>query len=471
MSTQDQEHFRDSIGTISEEGKRNYIHPKKPKGRFTNYRTYVSWILLAILVLAPFFKVEGNQFLLFNIMEGKYNIFGQPFWPQDFHLLVLSLLVGVVFIILFTVIFGRIFCGWMCPQTIFMEMIFRKVEYWIEGDRGKQIKLNKQPWNAEKIRKKGLKWFVFFLISFLISNVFLAYFIGSDVLMQYITGNPLEHLGTLINLLVFTFVFFFVFAWFREQVCIIVCPYGRLQGVLLDRKSIVVAYDHKRGEAENGRKKFRKNENRNELGHGDCIDCNQCVLVCPTGIDIRNGTQLECVNCTACIDACDEVMDKVGYDRGLIRYASEDNIEKGELFEFNARIKAYTLVLTALTVFLVTLLFLRTDIEATILKLPGQMFSTKGDIVSNIYTFKLINKTVNDLENIDIKLISHNGEVKIVGGNSKVLNGGLTEGTLFIEIEKKDLTSSKEKLKLGVYANDELIETTSTNFPGPIQIK
>jgi len=471
MSTQDQEHFRDSIGTISEEGKRNYIHPKKPKGRFTNYRTYVSWILLAILVLAPFFKVEGNQFLLFNIMEGKYNIFGQPFWPQDFHLLVLSLLVGVVFIILFTVIFGRIFCGWMCPQTIFMEMIFRKVEYWIEGDRGKQIKLNKQPWNAEKIRKKIIKWFVFFLISFLISNVFLAYFIGSDVLMQYITGNPLEHLGTLINLLVFTFVFFFVFAWFREQVCIIVCPYGRLQGVLLDRKSIVVAYDHKRGEDVNGRKKFRKNENRNELGHGDCIDCNQCVLVCPTGIDIRNGTQLECVNCTACIDACDEVMDKVGYDRGLIRYASEDNIEKGELFEFNARIKAYTLVLTALTVFLVTLLFLRTDIEATILKLPGQMFSTKGDIVSNVYTFKLINKTVNDLENIDIKLISHNGEVKIVGGNSKVLNGGLTEGTLFIEIEKKDLTSSKEKLKLGVYANDELIETTSTNFPGPIQIK
>jgi len=471
MSTQDKEHFRDSIGTISEEGKRNFIHPKKPKGRFTNYRTYVSWILLAILVVAPFIKVDGNQFLLFNIMEGKYNIFGQPFWPQDFHLLVLSLLVGVVFIILFTVIFGRIFCGWMCPQTIFMEMVFRKVEYWIEGDRRKQIKLNKQPWNAEKIRKKLIKWAIFFLISFLISNVFLAYFIGSDILLQYIIDNPLNHLGTLINLLVFTLIFFFVFAWFREQVCIIVCPYGRLQGVLLDRKSIIVAYDHKRGENEKGRKKFRKNENRNDLGHGDCIDCNQCVVVCPTGIDIRNGTQLECVNCTACIDACDEVMDKVGYDRGLIRYASEDDIEKGEPFEFNARIKAYTLVLTALTVFLVTLLFLRTDIEATILRLPGQMFSTKGDLVSNVYTFKLINKTVNDLENIDIKLISHNGEVKIVGGKSKVSNGGLTEGTLFIEIEKKDLTSSKEKLKLGVYANGELIETTSTNFPGPLQIK
>lgn len=470
MSTQDQEHFRDSIGTISEQGNRNFIHPKKPKGRFTNYRTYVSWILLIILVISPFIKIGGNQFLLFNIMERKYHIFGQPFWPQDFHLLVFSLLVGVVFIILFTVIFGRIFCGWMCPQTIFMEMIFRKVEYWIEGDRLKQIKLQKQDWNAEKIRKKGLKWFVFFLISFLISNVFLAYIIGSDVLLKYITEGPLNHVGTLIPLLAFTAVFYFIFAWFREQVCIIVCPYGRLQGVLLDRKSIVVAYDHKRGEADNGRKKIRKNENRDELGHGDCIDCNQCVVVCPTGIDIRNGTQLECVNCTACIDACDEVMDKVDYDRGLIRYASEDNIENGELFKFNARIKAYTAVLTILTVFLVTLLFLRTDIEATILRLPGQMFSTKGDVVSNVYTFKLINKTIKDLDNVDIKLISHNGEVKIVGGKSKVPNGGLTEGTLFIEIEKKDLTSSKEKLKLGVYSNDELIETTSTNFPSPVRI-
>jgi len=471
MSAQDQEHFRDSIGTINEEGKRNFIHPKKPKGRFTNYRTYVSWILLSTLVISPFLKVDGNQFLLFNVMQGKYHIFGQPFWPQDFHLLVLSLLVGVVFIILFTVIFGRIFCGWMCPQTIFMEMIFRKIEFWIEGDRMKQIKLNKQSWNAEKIRKKLIKWAIFFLISFLISNVFLAYFIGSDVLLEYITENPLNHLGTLINLLVFTVIFFFVFAWFREQVCIIVCPYGRLQGVLLDRKSIVVAYDYKRGEAAEGRKKLRKNEDRHELGHGDCIDCKQCVLVCPTGIDIRNGTQLECVNCTVCIDACDEIMDKTGFERGLIRYASEDNIVKGEKFEFNARIKAYTAVLIALTVFLVTLLFLRTDIEATIFRLPGPMFATKGDVISNVYTFKLINKTVDDLENVDIKLISHKGEIKIVGGKSKVPNGGLTEGTLFIEIEKKDLTSSKEKIKLGVYVNGELIETTSTNFPGPVKIK
>ncbi|HHC78634.1 MAG TPA: cytochrome c oxidase accessory protein CcoG [Flavobacteriia bacterium] len=470
MTTQDKEHFRDSIGTINEEGKRNVIFPKKPKGKFTNYRTYVSWLLLAILFVSPFIKVNGNQFLLFNILERKFNIFGQPFWPQDFHLLVLSMLVGIVFIILFTVIFGRIFCGWMCPQTIFMEMVFRKVEYWIEGDRPKQIRLNKQAWNAEKIRKKGLKWLIFFFISFIIANVFLAYIIGSDVLLKYITEGPMNHVSTLIKLLVFTLVFFFVFAWFREQVCIIVCPYGRLQGVLLDRKSIVVAYDHKRGEAEKGRKKFRKNEDRAALGYGDCIDCNQCVVVCPTGIDIRNGTQLECVNCTACIDACDEVMVKTGYDPGLIRYASEDNIEKGEKFKFNARIKAYTAVLTILVAVLVTLLFLRTDIEATILRLPGQMFTTKGEVVSNVYTFKLINKTVKDLDNVEIKLISHAGTVKMLGGDSQVPKGGLTEGTLFIEIDKKDLKSSKEKLKIGIYENGKLVETTTTNFPGPVKI-
>ncbi|MDY7396667.1 cytochrome c oxidase accessory protein CcoG [Aureibaculum sp. 2210JD6-5] len=470
MAEQEQENFRDSIGTITKEGKRNFIFPKKPSGKYTNYRTYVSWFLLAVLVISPFIKINGNQFLLFNIMEGKYNIFGQPFWPQDFYLLVLSMLVGIVFIILFTVIFGRIFCGWVCPQTIFMEMVFRKVEYWIEGDRGKQIRLNKQPWNAEKIRKKAIKWAIFFLISFLIANVFLAYFIGSDVLLGYITGNPLDHIGTLVKLLVFTLVFFFVFAWFREQVCIIVCPYGRLQGVLLDRKSIVVAYDHKRGENENGRKKFRKDEDREELGHGDCIDCNQCVVVCPTGIDIRNGTQLECVNCTACIDACDEIMDKVGFEPGLIRYASEDNITKGEKFKFNARIKAYSAVLTILVGVLVTLLFLRSDIEATILRLPGQTFTTTETSVSNVYTFKLINKTVKDLDNVEIKLISHAGDIRIVGGTSHVPKGDLTEGTLFIDIDKKDLESSKEKLKIGIYSNGELVEKTSTNFTGPMKI-
>ncbi|UMB54802.1 cytochrome c oxidase accessory protein CcoG [Lutibacter sp. A64] len=471
MDKDNKEVFRDSIATIDKSGKRNFIFPKKPKGKLYNYRTIVSWFLLGFLLAAPFIKIKGNQFLLFNILERKFHIFGFPFWPQDFHLLVISMLVSVVFVILFTVVFGRIFCGWVCPQTIFMEMVFRKVEYLIEGDRSKQIKLDKQEWNAEKIRKRVFKWFMFFIISFVISNVFLAYIIGSDKVLSYITDGPLEHLSTLAYLLAFTGVFYFVFAWFREQVCIIVCPYGRLQGVLLDNKSINVAYDYVRGEGTSGRKKLRKDENRDELGHGDCIDCKQCVQVCPTGIDIRNGTQLECINCTACIDACDAIMDRSGFDKGLIRYASEDNIDKKEKFKFNARLIAYSTILTILIGVLITMLFLRNDIEATILRLPGQTFQSTETTIKNVYTVKLINKTTEDLENLDLKLISHPGKIDLIGGKINLVKQGLKEGTLFIEIDKKDLNSSKEKLKVGVYSNGKLIESTTTNFTGPLIIK
>lgn len=467
--SQDQDNFRDSIGTINEEGKRAWVFPKKPSGKWYNYRKYVSYFLLAFLLLAPFAKINGNQFLMFNVLERRFNIFGFPFWPQDFHLFVISMIIGVIFVALFTVAFGRIFCGWMCPQTIFLEMVFRRIEYWIDGDRGAQIKLDRQPWNAEKIRKRTIKWAIFFIISFIIANVFLAYLIGSDKLMAYITDGPLLHLSTLIALLIFTAVFFWVFAWFREQVCIIACPYGRMQGVLLDNKSIVVAYDHKRGEGENGRKKWRKNEDREALGNGDCIDCFQCVNVCPTGIDIRNGTQLECVNCTACIDECDTIMEKVNLPKGLIRYASEDEITKKEKFKFTPRLKGYTAVLVILTGILIGMLFLRNDLEANILRLPGQLYEHKeGDIISNVYTFKLINKTIDTVPDVSFKLLSHKGEIKMVRKDDFMVPAqGLAEGTLFIEISNAAIKSDKEKVKVGVYSGDKLIETTLTAFLAP----
>ncbi|WP_297794551.1 cytochrome c oxidase accessory protein CcoG [uncultured Eudoraea sp.] len=464
-----EENFRDSIGTINEEGKRAWVFPKKPSGRYYEYRKWVSYGLLIFLFASPFFKINGNQFLMFNVLERRFNIFGFPFWPQDFHLFVISMIIGVIFIALFTVAFGRIFCGWMCPQTIFMEMVFRRIEYWIDGDRGAQIRLDKQSWNAEKIRKRLLKWFVFFVISFLIANVFLAYLIGSDRLIQYVSDGPLAHMSTLVSLLIFTAVFYFVFAWFREQVCIIACPYGRMQGVLLDNKSIVVAYDHKRGEGENGRKKFRKNEDRQALGHGDCIDCFQCVNVCPTGIDIRNGTQLECVNCTACIDECDTIMEKINLPKGLIRYASEDNIEKKAKFTFTPRLKGYAAVLTILIGVFIGMLFLRNDLEANILRLPGQLYEHKeGNIISNVYTYKLINKTSRNIDNVSFKLLSHKGQINLVSFDSfQVPAQELAEGTLFIEINNSALSGDKDKLKIGVYSGDDLIETTSARFLAP----
>ncbi|MBS9766424.1 MAG: cytochrome c oxidase accessory protein CcoG [Flavobacteriaceae bacterium] len=467
MGVQKNESFRDSIGTINKEGKRNFIFPKQPSGKFYKYRTYVSWVLLSFFVIAPFIKIRGNQFLLFNVFERKFSIFGFPFWPQDFYLLVISILVSVVFIILFTVVFGRIFCGWLCPQTIFLEMVFRKIEFLIEGDRGKQMKLHKQPWNAEKIRKRLLKWSVFYLVSFFISNIFLAYLIGSDTLLQYLAEGPIKHFGGLVKLLIFTSVFYFVFVWFREQACIIVCPYGRLQGVLLDNKTINVAYDFVRGEGENGRSPFRRKDNREELGYGDCVDCKQCVQVCPTGIDIRNGTQLECVNCTACIDACASMMEKVGFDKGLIRYASEDEIEKSEKFKFTPRMVAYSVFLTLLMSALFVMLTLRSDVQAKILRLPGQTFIREGNTIKNVFTYKLINKTVESYDDITFKVMSKKAKIIMVGEHGKLKKQGLAEGTMFIAIEKKDLTSSKEKLKIGVYSGGKLIETTSTNFMSP----
>lgn len=468
MSNVVDDSFRDSIGTIDKEGKRAWIYPKKPSGFFYDKRKLVSYVLLLLLVTAPFIKINGNQLFLFNVLERKFSFFGVTFWPQDFYIVVIGLIICVVFVALFTVVFGRIFCGWVCPQTIFMEMVFRRIEYWIEGDRGAQIRLNKQSWDTEKIRKKGIKWFLFFVISFLIANVFLAYLIGSDQLFLMIQNGPLNHLSTFISLIIFTGIFYFVFVWFREQVCLIACPYGRLQGVLLDEKSIVVAYDYKRGEGENGRSKFKKNESRPDKGFGDCIDCSQCVNVCPTGIDIRNGTQLECVNCTACIDACDHMMQSVQLPEGLIRYASEDEISKKQKFQFTNRMKGYSAVLFILIGVLTGLLFLRSDVEAKVLRLPGQLFEHKGDHISNVYTYKIANKTARDFDEVIFKIIEPKGKVILVGNESiKIKKEEMVQGTLFIEIPQATLKGDKIEVQLEVYNKGELIDQTKTNFLGP----
>jgi len=462
------ESFRDAIGTVDEKGKRAWVFPKIPKGKFYDKRKLVSYFLLLFLFGAPFLKINGNQFLLFNVLERKFNIFGFPFWPQDFYLFVISMLVGVVFVALFTVAFGRIFCGWICPQTIFMEMVFRRIEFWIDGDRGSQMRLEKQNWNAEKIRKRVLKWSIFFIISFMIANIFLAYLIGSDELIQLVKEPLSQNISTLIALLIFTGVFYFIYVWFREQVCIIACPYGRLQGVLLDDKSIIVTYDHVRGEKEIGRAKFDKKEDRELTGKGDCIDCKQCVNVCPTGIDIRNGTQLECINCTACIDECDLIMENVNLPKGLIRYASEDEITKKEKFQFTPRMKGYSAVLFILTGIFIGLLFLRNDVEATILRLPGQLFEHKGANISNVYTYKIVNKTVNDFNNIQFRLLKPKGEVKMVGKNTvKISREGMSQGTLFVEINPAFLKGDKTEIEIGVFDGNKLIESEKSNFLGP----
>lgn len=454
--------FRDSVATISKDGKRNWIYPKKPSGRFYNKRTIVSGIFLALLFTGPFLKVNGHPLMLFNILERKFIIFGIAFWPQDFHLFVLAMLTFIVFIILFTALFGRLFCGWACPQTIFMEMVFRKIEYMIEGDYMQQKALNAEAPNPRKLRKKLLKNSIFFLISFIIANTFLAYLIGIDELEAMITEGPSQNMGTLISLVIFTAVFYGVYTKFREQACIVVCPYGRLQGVLLDKNSVVIAYDYNRGEP---RGKLHKGEVRT---NGDCIDCHQCVQVCPTGIDIRNGTQMECVNCTACIDACDAIMDKIEKPRGLVRYTSEEAIKTGVKFKVTTRIIGYSIVLTILLGVLITLLAIRTDVEATILRTPGMLFQKQeNNKVSNLYNIKVVNKTFKDMP-IEIRILEPTGEIKWVGnGITTLKEQDISEGEFFVILDKSLIKSTKTEVRIQIISNGVVADETTTNFIGP----
>jgi cytochrome c oxidase accessory protein FixG len=465
----DEEHqeFRNHLATVTKEGKRKWIFPKKPSGRFYNARTIVSFFLLAFLIIAPFIKVNGHPFLLLDFPNRHFILFGVPFGPHDFHLFVLAMISFVVFIVLFTVIFGRIFCGWACPQTIFMEMVFRKIEYLIEGDAIQQIKLKNAPWTAKKILKKTLKHVIFFSISFFIANIFLSYIISMDKLIEIVTDPPSQHLSGLFAITVFSGVFYFVFSYFREQACTLVCPYGRLQSVLLDQDSIVIAYDYKRGEPRGKLKKGEDFSNR-----GDCIDCHLCVDVCPTGIDIRNGIQLECVNCTACIDACDNVMDKIQRPRGLIRYASLRNIENKAKFKFTPRMMLYSIILFILLTVLTVLMINRTDFNVNVLRTPGMLFQQQPDgKISNLYDLNLVNKSFHSTE-IKLKLENpSSGELKIIGTDLKLEPQQIVEAKFMILLPKESITKMNTHVEIGVYDGDKLIKKIKTSFLGPVEKK
>lgn len=460
----EEEAFRDRISTVNEKGKRIWLFPKKPVGKFYNWRKIVSYVLIAFLFGAPHIKIGGEQMLLFNILERKFTIFGKVFWPQDMYLFALAIIVGIVFIILFTIIFGRLFCGWVCPQTIFMEMVFRRIEYLIEGDWTHQKKLDAAPWNREKIFKRVAKHSIFWIISFLIANTFLAYIISADELWKIQTDPLGQHIGGLISIVIFTTVFYLVFARLREQVCTTICPYGRLQGVLLDPNSMVVAYDHKRGE---NRAKFKKGEDRQAAGKGDCIDCNQCVHVCPTGIDIRNGTQLECINCTACIDACDHMMDSVGLEKGLIRFVSENGIKNRTRFQWTRRVKAYTALLISMLVILTVLLVTRKDFETYIMRQRGTTYQISDDgVVSNIFEINMLNKTKYDYD-VKLELEGVEGTIETVVKSIKLKREAQLKERFIVKIPYTSIEDGKSIIYVKVLGNGKEIQTVKTKFIGP----
>jgi polyferredoxin len=507
--------FRDHIATVDENGNRIWLYPKKPKGRFYDKRTWASLLFLLVFLVTPFVYVNEEPVMLFNIFERKFILFGMLFTPQDFYLFVLAMLTFVVFIALFTVVYGRLFCGWVCPQTVFLEMFFRKIEYWIEGDANEQRRLDKRDWDLDKMKKKILKHTIFFAIAVVVANYFLAYLIGMEAVLN-IMSEPLSmHIVGFVAMVVFSLVFYGVFSRLREQVCTVICPYGRMQSILVVPETIVIAYDFIRGEPRGKLKKQKKPlrkepckngcpdcaecaaannllkniENSVGLGvedsglktfnptspilnpiNGDCVDCGLCVQVCPTGIDIRNGTQLECVNCTACIDACDEVMDKISKPRGLIRYDSLKGIKEQKRQLWTPSVAAYSAVLVILLgidCFLFTRL---KDVDVNIFRTPGQMYQTvDNQHFKNLYTYQIRSKLGNELP-IQFKVKEALGNVELVGNKGpSVSKDKMTEGALFIEIDKSKLTGMKTTVYIEIYANGQLLDKVKTSFVGPME--
>lgn len=456
--------FRDSLVTVDKQGKRNWIYSYKPKGKLYNARSVLSYLYFIMFFAGPFIKINGRPLFLLDVTEGRFILFGAIFWPQDFFIFGLIMVAFILFIVLFTMAFGRLFCGWACPQTIFMEMLFRKIEYWIEGDAPAQKMLHHAPWNTEKIIKKSSKHILFYLLSFLIANTFLSYIIGIDRLQEIVTGPVTEHTTGLTAMIIFSGVFYGVFAFFREQVCTIVCPYGRLQGVLLDKNSVIVAYDYTRGEP---RGKYKKQDNPDL---GDCIDCFQCVKVCPTGIDIRNGTQLECVSCTACIDACNFMMEKTGRPRDLIRYASENGIAEKQPLRFTLRMRVYSSVLLIILSAITWLLISREPVSGSIMRTAGMLYQERGkDSVTNLYRIKLVNKTTDNIP-LTLRLEEANGQIELLGHPQiQIKAEAQGEGLFFIILPKNSIKTRKTTLHVSLYAGDKKAGSIKTTFLGPVQ--
>jgi cytochrome c oxidase accessory protein FixG len=370
------------LPTLNRDGTRRLVRPKLFAGSYYKRRLWVGWGLIALFVALPFVRIGDKPAALLDIARREFTLLGMTFLPTDGVLLMLGMLSAFVAIFLITAMWGRVWCGWGCPQTVYMELVFRPVERLLEGSRGQQLKLDKEGPNYRRL----LKWGVFALLSVAVAHVFLAYFVRPSELYQWMRRSPFEHPTGALVVLGTSALVFFDFAYFREQMCTVICPYARLQSALLDRRSLIVGYDHRRGEPRGGGRKKG----------GDCIDCKACVIACPTGIDIRDGLQLECISCTQCIDACDSVMRKLDKPTGLVRYASSHWFASGAGPSrwLRPRVMVYAILLVAL--FAALLLVGRqhaAPAEMTVLRGIGAPFTEQGSSIRNQLRVKVRNRT------------------------------------------------------------------------------
>ncbi|HEY6079672.1 MAG TPA: cytochrome c oxidase accessory protein CcoG [Polyangiaceae bacterium] len=371
------------LPTLNADGTRNRIRPRPYTGPLWSARRIVAVALMVLFIGLPFLKIDGKPAMLLDVLHRQFVLFGHTYLATDGVLLMLLMLSIFLSIVLTTALVGRAWCGWACPQTVYMEFLFRPLERLFEGPREAQLAIDRRGGSSRRLAKNA----VYLLLSFGLANVFLSYFVGVDTLGHWIVKAPSQNIGGFSVVLVTTGLVFFDFAYFREQMCTVICPYARLQSVLLDPKSLVIGYDLRRGEP-------RSKGKPKTTGHGDCIDCNACVTTCPTGIDIRQGLQLECIACGQCADACDSIMDRIKKPRGLIRYSSQAALESGKPTSMlRPRVIIYAVALLALTTALVLLGSARPKAEITILRGLGAPFTVTGSDVVNQLRLKVANRT------------------------------------------------------------------------------
>ncbi len=451
------------LPTLNEDGTRRWIRPKLYSGRYHRARVWVAWGLILLFALVPFIRVGGKPIVLLDIPRREFHLFGATFLPTDGVLLMLLLLSAFVAIFLITALLGRVWCGWACPQTVYMEFLFRPIERWLEGSPGQQRKLDREGPNARRILKFG----IYALLAVFVANVFLAYFVGVDRLRLWVTQSPFEHPTPFIVVAFTSALVFFDFAYFREQMCTVICPYARLQSVMLDKRSLIVGYDESRGEP----------RGRGRNTGGDCIDCKACVIACPTGIDIRNGLQLECIACAQCVDACDGVMTKLKKPTGLIRYASQrwfESKRSGSLIR--PRVVIYPVVLVLL---LSGLLFFgsgRQTAEVTVLRGIGEPFAVQQNeagstLVRNQLRIKIRNRGEQAAlyhlslpELTEGEFIAPENPVPVEAGKQ------VTVGA-FVLLPKNAFSNGERRIELLITDDAEFSQRTPYKLLGPMSSK
>ena len=374
----------DSLSTIHADGSRQFVHPSDVHGPFTLWRRIAALALLVIYIALPWIPVNGFPAVFLDVQERRFHFFGLTLATQDLWI-GFFLVTGLAFSLFFvTSLFGRVWCGWTCPYTVFMEQIYRRVERWIDGDGAAQRRLEDAPWTAPKIARRVFKHGVFVLISAIIAHIFLSYFVSIRALYEMMQHSPAHHAKAFGVVLFLTGALYFSFSWFREQFCIILCPYGRLQSALTDDDSIVIGYDKKRGEP--------RGKATVEKPAGDCIDCRRCVQVCPTGIDIRNGLQLECIGCAACVDACDDIMTKLKRPKGLVRYDSYVGLQGGQTRLIRPRTILYTVMLIVGAIAFAFAATRISPLRASVVRMGGASFYVDSGVIRNQFQLRIINK-------------------------------------------------------------------------------